>query len=110
MTDDLILLGHGSGGRLSHQLLADLILPALCRPEEAAGNDAAVLGALPGLLVACGRWVFWPRRPTLGSPEPTEHGLWARIGQRIARRPRLGPPPGGHPLRPPGRPGAARGT
>jgi putative drug exporter of the RND superfamily len=33
--------------------------------------------------------VFWPRRPTLGSAEPTEHGLWARIGARIARRPRV---------------------
>src|SRR4030095_7670610 len=41
------------------------------------------------LLVIFGRWVFWPRRPTLGSPEPTEHGLWARIGQRRARRPRV---------------------
>jgi RND superfamily putative drug exporter len=33
--------------------------------------------------------VFWPRRPALGSAEPTERGLWARIGQRMARRPRL---------------------
>jgi putative drug exporter of the RND superfamily len=33
--------------------------------------------------------VFWPRRPILGSAEPTERGLWARIGQRVARRPRL---------------------
>jgi RND superfamily putative drug exporter len=44
---------------------------------------------LPALLVIFGRWVFWPRRPTLGSAEPTEHGLWARIGQRMAPRPRL---------------------
>jgi RND superfamily putative drug exporter len=44
---------------------------------------------LPALLVIFGRWVFWPRRPTLGSAEPTEHGLWARIGVRVARRPRL---------------------
>jgi RND superfamily putative drug exporter len=33
--------------------------------------------------------VFWPLRPTLGSAEPTERGLWARIGQRMAHRPRL---------------------
>jgi putative drug exporter of the RND superfamily len=44
---------------------------------------------LPALLVIFGRWVFWPRRPTLGSAEPTERGLWARIGRRIAPRPRL---------------------
>jgi RND superfamily putative drug exporter len=49
----------------------------------------AMLTLLPALLVIFGRWVFWPRRPTLGSPEPTEHGLWARIGQRMAPRPRL---------------------
>jgi putative drug exporter of the RND superfamily len=49
----------------------------------------AMLSLLPALLVIFGRWVFWPRRPTLGSAEPTEHGLWARIGVRVARRPRL---------------------
>jgi RND superfamily putative drug exporter len=49
----------------------------------------AMLTLLPALLVIFGRWVFWPRRPTLGSAEPTEHGLWARIGQRMAPRPRL---------------------
>jgi RND superfamily putative drug exporter len=49
----------------------------------------AMITLLPALLVIFGRWVFWPRRPTLGSPEPTEHGLWARIGQRMAPRPRL---------------------
>jgi putative drug exporter of the RND superfamily len=49
----------------------------------------AMITLLPALLVIFGRWVFWPRRPTLGSPEPTEHGLWARIGQRMAPGPRL---------------------
>jgi RND superfamily putative drug exporter len=49
----------------------------------------AMITLLPALLVVFGRWVFWPRRPTLGSAEPTERGLWARIGQRMARRPRL---------------------
>jgi RND superfamily putative drug exporter len=49
----------------------------------------AMLTLLPALLVIFGRWMFWPLRPTLGSSEPTERGLWARIGQRIARRPRV---------------------
>jgi RND superfamily putative drug exporter len=49
----------------------------------------AMLTLLPALLVTFGRWVFWPRRPALGSAEPTERGLWARIGQRMAPRPRL---------------------
>ena len=49
----------------------------------------AMLTLLPALLVIFGRWMFWPVRPTLGSAEPTERGLWARIGFRMARRPRL---------------------
>jgi putative drug exporter of the RND superfamily len=49
----------------------------------------AMLTLLPALLVTFGRWVFWPRRPALGSAEPTERGLWARIGRRMAPRPRL---------------------
>lgn len=48
----------------------------------------AMITLLPALLVIVGRWVFWPVRPTLGSAEPTERGLWARIGTRMARRPR----------------------
>lgn len=43
---------------------------------------------LPALLVICGRWIFWPRRPTFGSQEPTSSGLWARLGKRISVRPR----------------------
>lgn len=48
----------------------------------------AMLTLLPALLVICGRWVFWPTRPRFGSSEPTERGVWARVGNRVARRPR----------------------
>ena len=44
---------------------------------------------LPALLVIFPRGVFWPYRPTYGSAEPTTRGLWARVGWRIAPRPRL---------------------
>jgi RND superfamily putative drug exporter len=44
---------------------------------------------LPALLVIFPRGVFWPYRPTYGSPEPTTRGLWARVGWRIAPHPRL---------------------
>jgi putative drug exporter of the RND superfamily len=44
---------------------------------------------LPALLVITGRWIFWPVRPTFGSDEPTTRGFWARIGLRIAPRPRI---------------------
>jgi putative drug exporter of the RND superfamily len=49
----------------------------------------AMVTLLPALLVIFGRWMFWPVRPTLGSAEPTERGVWARIGRRMARRPRV---------------------
>jgi putative drug exporter of the RND superfamily len=73
-------------------LVAELASTRSLGPVMAVGIAVgllAMLTLLPALLVIVGRWVFWPRRPTLGSPEPTEHGLWARIGARIARRPRL---------------------
>jgi hydrogenase expression/formation protein HypE len=41
--NDLILLGHGSGGKLSHQLLDDLIIPTLSGIPVVGQNDAAVL-------------------------------------------------------------------
>ncbi|HWI40580.1 MAG TPA: hydrogenase expression/formation protein HypE [Verrucomicrobiae bacterium] len=50
MDKDLILLGHGSGGRLSHQLLDELIIPTLCGELPEGQNDAAVLDLPPGRL------------------------------------------------------------
>jgi RND superfamily putative drug exporter len=73
-------------------LVAELASTKSLGPVMAIGvavGLCAMLTLLPALLVIFGRWVFWPRRPTLGSAEPTEHGAWARIGARIARRPRL---------------------
>jgi RND superfamily putative drug exporter len=48
----------------------------------------AMITLLPALLVICGRWVFWPVRPHVDTSEPTTGGLWARVGTKIARRPR----------------------
>jgi putative drug exporter of the RND superfamily len=73
-------------------LVAELASTRSLGPVMAVGiavGLVAMLTLLPALLVIFGRWVFWPRRPTLGSAEPTERGLWARIGQRMAPRPRL---------------------
>jgi hydrogenase expression/formation protein HypE len=50
MNNDLILLGHGSGGRLSHQLLDELIIPALSCGGPADQNDAALLDSPSGRL------------------------------------------------------------
>ncbi|MFJ9087335.1 MMPL family transporter [Streptomyces sp. NPDC102384] len=61
-------------------------------PVAAIGVAVALLAMLtlfPALLVIFGRWIFWPLIPHMGSAEPTERGVWARTGQRIARRPRM---------------------
>src|SRR5215216_2941425 len=73
-------------------LVAELSSTRSLGPVMAIGvavGLCAMITLLPALLVIFGRWVFWPLRPALGSAEPTERGLWARIGQRVARRPRV---------------------
>lgn len=50
MKTDIILLGHGSGGKLSHQLLDELIIPILSQVPRGDQNDAAVLPAQTGRL------------------------------------------------------------
>lgn len=45
MKSDVILLGHGSGGKLSHQLLDELIVPILTGIEQRDQNDAAVFAS-----------------------------------------------------------------
>lgn len=71
--------------------LADLNPTAGLGPVNAVGVAVTFLvmvTLLPALLVICGRWVFWPKRPTHGSSEPTASGLWARVGRGIVPRPR----------------------
>ncbi|MEU5512158.1 MMPL family transporter [Streptomyces fungicidicus] len=61
-------------------------------PVAALGVAVALLAMLtlfPALLVVFGRWIFWPVIPHHGDPDPTERGVWARTGRRIARRPRM---------------------
>ncbi|WP_371658666.1 MMPL family transporter [Streptomyces sp. NBC_00280] len=61
-------------------------------PVAAIGVAVALLAMMtlfPALLVICGRWIFWPVIPHNGSPDPTERGLWARMGRGIAIRPRM---------------------
>ncbi len=61
-------------------------------PVAAIGVTIALLAMLtlfPALLLLFGRWIFWPAIPHFGSADPTERGVWARMGRRMARRPRL---------------------
>jgi hydrogenase expression/formation protein HypE len=48
--NDIILLGHGSGGTLSHRLLDELIVPILSGIGPRDQNDAAVLAPINGRL------------------------------------------------------------
>ncbi len=50
MNNDLILLGHGSGGRLSHQLLDELIIPIVSGTAVSGQNDAALLDSVSARL------------------------------------------------------------
>ncbi|MCG8616236.1 MAG: hydrogenase expression/formation protein HypE [Desulfobacterales bacterium] len=51
MTDnELILLDHGSGGKVSHAMFSDLILPLFDSPELARQDDGAVLEVPNGRL------------------------------------------------------------
>jgi putative drug exporter of the RND superfamily len=72
-------------------LFAEMNSTAGLGPVAAIGiavTFVVMVTLLPALLVITGRWIFWPRRPTFGSPEPTQTGIWAKVGRWIAPRPR----------------------
>ena len=48
--DEKIVMGHGSGGRMSHDLIARLFQIPFANPALAAGDDAGVVDALSGRL------------------------------------------------------------
>ncbi|MFR9796670.1 MMPL family transporter [Streptomyces sp. MS06] len=73
-------------------LVAEMNSTSSLGPVAAVGVTVALLAMLtlfPALLVICGRWIFWPVVPHFGDADPTERGVWARTGRRIARRPRM---------------------
>src|SRR5262249_32729620 len=49
----------------------------------------SMMTLLSVLLVIFGRWIFWPVKPTYGTAELISKGFWARVGARIAVRPRV---------------------
>jgi putative drug exporter of the RND superfamily len=72
--------------------LADLNSTKSMGPVLAIGVAVSLLAMmtlLPALLVITGRWVFWPAKAEYGSDEPTTRGVWARVGNSIAVRPRV---------------------
>lgn len=85
-----------SGGTVIAALLclslADLNSTASLGPIGAMGIAVAMLSMLtllPALLVIAPRGVFWPRVPHVGDEGiDATHGMWRRLGDRIAERPR----------------------
>lgn len=78
-------------GGLLCLLLASMASTQGMGPVSAIGIAVALLVTLtllPALLVICGRWVFWPQRPGFGTDDPAQGGMWAKVGRRIAHRPR----------------------
>ncbi|HEY5901786.1 MAG TPA: hydrogenase expression/formation protein HypE [Anaerolineales bacterium] len=59
---DQIVMGHGAGGRMSHQLIQRAFLPAFSNPALQAGDDAARLdpGLLQQLSISTDSHVVWP--------------------------------------------------
>jgi len=47
-----------------------------------------ILTLLPALLLLCGRWVFWPRRPLFDGDDHVMSGTWSKVGNAIGRNPR----------------------
>ena len=72
-------------------LLSDLSGNRGLGPVGAIGIAASmltILTLLPSLLVACGRWVFWPRIPRHDDVNSQLTGVWAKIGAGVQQRPR----------------------
>jgi RND superfamily putative drug exporter len=49
----------------------------------------AMVTLMPALLVICGRWIFWPVKPSYGSAGATKEGIWTRVGTAVSGRPRI---------------------
>ena len=72
-------------------LLSDLSGNRGLGPVGAIGIAAAmvtILTLLPALLVAFGRWIFWPRIPRNDDVNSQLTGTWAKIGSAVEKRPR----------------------
>jgi RND superfamily putative drug exporter len=71
---------------------ADLNSTAGLGPVCAIGIGCTVLimlTVLPVLLVICGRWIFWPKRPRVDyATDIAMHGLWGRIATAVTKNAR----------------------
>jgi RND superfamily putative drug exporter len=73
-------------------LLSDLSGNRGLGPIGAIGVVASVitiLTLLPALLVAFGRWIFWPRIPRFDDVDSQLTGTWAKVGDLVTKKPRF---------------------
>jgi RND superfamily putative drug exporter len=49
----------------------------------------AMVTLMPALLVVCGRWIFWPVKPSYGSAGASRDSVWDRVGTAVSGRPRI---------------------
>ena len=47
-----------------------------------------ILTLLPALLVLCGRWIFWPKRPRFNTEDEKLAGMWSKVARSTERNPR----------------------
>src|SRR3989304_1884329 len=61
-TGNRVVMGHGSGGKLSNDLIASLFLPPFDNPALRAGDDAGVVQSPSGtrLAISTDSHVVWP--------------------------------------------------
>lgn len=60
--DDTIVMGHGSGGKMSHDLIGGMFLPPFDNPTLRAGNDAGIVQPVTSarLAISTDSHVVWP--------------------------------------------------
>lgn len=83
-----------SAGTVALALLT--LLAAVLTSNRTLGLSAALgvlvalvfgLLVLPAALVCLPRAIFWPFVPAVGSADPSDRGLWARVAALVGRRP-----------------------
>jgi len=71
--------------------LSDLKSVRSLGPVAAIGILSAqlvMLTLLPAILVLCGRWIFWPRKPRHDDVDDRLSGIWSKVSATVGRSPR----------------------
>jgi RND superfamily putative drug exporter len=91
VVEPIVASGATTTTALMVLLLSDLSGNRGLGPVGAIGiicSVITILTLLPALLVAFGRWVFWPRIPRHDDVNSQLDGAWAKVGEAVAKRPR----------------------